>query len=588
MTLALYDVPSGKKFFEKKNFITIYPWSFLWLLQEFAPELVDILSVELTRKAFSPDGRYLLVASDNDSLAFDLSTRTPMKLPDSIKTLLRNRFGFLGSDRLVGVMGRSGEDSRLVRFPSGELVAKLDLGFASVTGATHGDYLILRPVDKYPAGVYDIAARKIPRANRQSALDVYDDYVLSERTDGEIGLYSFSTDRVYGQAKLPPSPFGGLRTVATSPDFKWLAASNRSRGGVWNVASGGRIMHVRGFLGAWFGESAAVYADFPPFLTEQHSIVRLDLAKGDAAPLHRLGDVYARQLGSILLTMRHADPAEEAKEREQREKHRREAAQERERFEAEKRKKQSREAAPREERPPDPEADVPDMPLLPPRRNVRVEVSDARSGEVLWSRHFPKELPGSFVTESEERLVLLWRVTADQVKEFARENAELQRRLSNWKDKEGDYYLEILEARSGKKLGFLLVETGQSSFRITDVFSAGDWVAVLDSQNRIQLFALSTGDRRAVFFGDRIALSAAARRACIENEPGKLALYDLDTSAEPVQRGFYVFSNPVSFFQFSRDGRRLFVLTSNQMIYLLDVESASAASAAPAHPQRLP
>jgi hypothetical protein len=35
----------------------------------------------------------------------------------------------------------------------------------------------------------------------------------------------------------------------------------------------------------------------------------------------------------------------------------------------------------------------------------------------------------------------------------------------------------------------------------------------------------------------------------------------------------FTFTSPVSLIRFSQDGRRLFVLTSNQVTYLLDVSS---------------
>ena len=53
----------------------------------------------------------------------------------------------------------------------------------------------------------------------------------------------------------------------------------------------------------------------------------------------------------------------------------------------------------------------------------------------------------------------------------------------------------------------------------------------------------------------------------IENEPGQMAIYDLDSGAE---REKLYFGKQISFAQFSADGKRLFVLTANQTAFVLD------------------
>jgi hypothetical protein len=57
---------------------------------------------------------------------------------------------------------------------------------------------------------------------------------------------------------------------------------------------------------------------------------------------------------------------------------------------------------------------------------------------------------------------------------------------------------------------------------------------------------------------------------CVENETGKLAVYDLETME---MRDEFTFSSPISMLRFSQDGRRLFVLTASQTAYVLDVSA---------------
>ena len=61
-------------------------------------------------------------------------------------------------------------------------------------------------------------------------------------------------------------------------------------------------------------------------------------------------------------------------------------------------------------------------------------------------------------------------------------------------------------------------------------------------------------------------MSRASHLLSVENERGQLTIYDLGSMAK---RSQYTFSTPVSMARFSPDGKRLFVLTSNQTAYVL-------------------
>ena len=129
----------------------------------------------------------------------------------------------------------------------------------------------------------------------------------------------------------------------------------------------------------------------------------------------------------------------------------------------------------------------------------------------------------------------------------------------------------MLDAKTGNSLGRLLIETGKGSFRLANVFSAGDWVVLTDTQNRVLVYSLKSGDLKGRFFGGYATIGLATNLLCVENEIGKLALYDLNTMEK---RDEFVFSSSLSLLRFNADGTRLFVLTSNQQVYVLDVSKA--------------
>jgi hypothetical protein len=138
------------------------------------------------------------------------------------------------------------------------------------------------------------------------------------------------------------------------------------------------------------------------------------------------------------------------------------------------------------------------------------------------------------------------------------------------KEKEGDYLIQLLDSHTGARKGELLLETGKGSFRLRSIFSAGEWVVMADTLNRVHVYSLRTGERKGQVFGSHAAVSQSRGLLCVENESGKLAVYDLATLEK---RDELVFSNPVSVVAFGEDGRRMFVLTANQTAYLFDLSA---------------
>src|SRR5262245_44678367 len=151
------------------------------------------------------------------------------------------------------------------------------------------------------------------------------------------------------------------------------------------------------------------------------------------------------------------------------------------------------------------------------------------------------------------------------------------------KEQEGDYFLQVLDAKTGATKGRLLVETGKGSFRIANAFAAGDYVVIADTRNRVLVYSLSTGEQKGRVFGSRAVVGGVDGMSggqtaghsgglmCVENERGKLAVYDL---ASLEKRDEFTFTHPVSGAAFSQDGKRLFVLTANQAVYVLNVAGA--------------
>jgi WD40 repeat protein len=133
---------------------------------------------------------------------------------------------------------------------------------------------------------------------------------------------------------------------------------------------------------------------------------------------------------------------------------------------------------------------------------------------------------------------------------------------------DSDYFLRVIDMRSGGARGQMIFETGGGSFDLSSAVVVGDILTLGDSENRVRLYSLKTGDTLGRVFGSRAIVSPAGQLFAVENGPGHLTLYDVSTLKK---RETYLFSHSVTLSRFSPDGARLFVLTSDQATYVIDV-----------------
>jgi WD40 repeat protein len=540
--LNLIEVATGQPVVQKKEFFAPYYFQLLSLIGELSNIEYEggDLGLNFVNMAFSPDGHYFVagyhgpirfrMARVEDNVeAIDMTTLGKVSLPDSVKKLVAGGFTFLGNDRLAGINHENVKKSAVVSFPSGKVISELELWRKGMVAATRGDYLLIRPIKDYALGVMDINTKTITKVSERPALDIYGDLFVAEMRNGELGLYRMEKNEVLGTALLSNLTLGGLQVAELSPDMKWLVLSSRSRGGVWDLNKGEAALYLRGFRGGYISDGS-FFGDFPKFEEAERNVARFNLATGEVVQGAKIESSKARQIGPYLIVTKSA----KANVKDDNEK-------------------------------------------VEYGKNVILDVLDARNQTPLWSKPFPKEAPRVWVAPNHGTTTLVWNVTDDAAKTEIRNDAVLSRQLSAMKEKEGDYFLQVLDVRSGNELGKLLIETGKGSFRLSNVFAAGDWVIIVDTQNCVLVYSLKTGELKGRVFGGFATVSTAAGLLCVENEGGQLTIYSLATMEK---RDQFAFSSRVSLIRFSEDGQRLFVLTSNQVTYLIDVSSSAAASSA--------
>ena len=127
--------------------------------------------------------------------------------------------------------------------------------------------------------------------------------------------------------------------------------------------------------------------------------------------------------------------------------------------------------------------------------------------KIIWTREFRKEAPAYSFDEFSGRLILYWTLGSDVGKARLKEDAALATRSKAMGNKDDDYLLEIVDAYAAKTMGTVLIETGKGSFHIEEGFSEGDSLVIRDSDNRVLVYSISSGELRHRFFGAEVAIN---------------------------------------------------------------------------------
>lgn len=517
MTLTLFDVASGETLFQKEHFFEFesafnpYAGLFRFLYMLTHPEIVVL--------RFSPDAHFFAASSrTGGDVVYDLNARKKINVPGTIHTLMEYSFTFLAPDRIVGLDRGSPNKSPVAEFPTGKILDRVPLGGGAMVASSNPDYILLRPVINYPVGAYSLKEKKITYTNRTTATDVFADELVSERLNGEIGLYKMGDSKDFSVVQLPLGKLGGLRASSVSPDLKYMAISTRTRGGIWNLDSNQRVLHTRSFQSAHFNPNATFFIDFPSFeKTDRELVVASPVtAQSKGRPVDK--DDHITFFGDVLFRIKAKDKN------------------------------------------------------LSLRRNIHLEALDIVDQKPLWSRDFSKLGPTLEGSPSSGRVVFLWRGPSDGFREEIALDARLRALAEKRKLREGDCLLEVLDSRSGAIAGGAILGTGNFSFVPRDVQAVGDWLVVEDNTNRVLLYSVSTGEQLARWFGNSPTISRNGRRLSLANGRGHLTVYDLQALKRVSD--FY-FANPVSMQAFSGDGAKLLVLTNDQTAFELDLGSES-------------
>ena len=509
-SLKVFDVNSGGAIYEKKNFANIDWWAVAFeILGNRGLDSLQFINLE-----FDLSSRILIAASHSNAIALDLGTHKLIPLPGALKSRLTFPFTFLSSNRLALLSPQPG----IYEFPSGKLISAVPLGGRSIEHVEHGNLVILRPVQKHAVGVYDLDQHKIIAATDKQAVDAYDDVLASQGRDGKLllGIWTGKGWEQIAGADLPRPEIGRLQAVAVSADMNWLAFSLRDRGAIYQLDSSQRSMFLRGFRGAYFVSGPALLADYPKKDEVPRTIAKMDLQHRSAESDRTLSEgVNALQIGPFLVLRK------------------------------------------------------PQKPGGPLFYNATVEVQDVITGEVIFTQHFSKSVPALFLDPESHVMVFASGVSSGAAETSLA--ADLQSVFSWPDEKKSIYELQVVDLISRARIRDIHIDSGKFSFTIRDLAATADYLALNDSENRVQLYSMKTGQQIGSVFGGPAYLSPSGLMSVV-SQKGKIDVYDCAT-LKKIRH--YEFPSAAIYSHISKDGERLMVLTADQTAYELRVRDSA-------------
>lgn len=563
--LNVLETQSGKRVWEKKEFSTLNFLEFLaWIRAETKQDDYSKYN-KFFNLEFSPDSRYLIASRSNkfrfrfkidamtldeteDSLlALDLSTLKPVSTGGDLKKATRRPFIFVAPDKILAMMPANLEGGGIFSFPQGKRLAKFPLFADELKLTGNPNYVIIKPLANAPMGIFDLTKGTIVSGMNKVDATLWNDLMFFELASGSVSVSKVNyneDDKVLhstrvGTIDIPVGSISRLSAASVSDDMHWLAASSKTRGAIWDLSSGERKMHVRGFRGAIVAADGAAIGDFPKLEPVNHSLVWLSARTNEVTPLREIPERGSRQYGRFVMVRQSLKAPKNDKEKEK-----------------------GKEG----DKPSSVASDQSDDESL--TREVKFELRDVVNDKVIWAREFRKEAPRFFFDDYSGRLIFYWDLGSEAGKARLKDDPTLLERSRQMGNKDDDYLVEVYDAFANKSVGVLLLETGQGSFYIESGFSERDWLVLRDNNNRVLVYSITSGELRHRFFGAHAAVNPGGNQVIVENYPGELTLYDLTTGNTQARLRF---KSATAFVRFSLDGKKLFVLTAGQVAHAFDV-----------------
>lgn len=495
---------------------------------------------------FSPNAQELLVGSPHGGgFRIDLQTQKKLSLPRAIKDRLDSSLTWLDRDRVAAREPARPHAPKIFSLESGATLSTLRFTANWFQTSSNARYLLLHDIGTSGGRIFDLEENRLLDIPENIGVDVSGSVMALLIEDGELYLYRLGDKLPYRMAHLPLGNLPELRVASLDSDLKFINLATDGRGAVFSTTAGTRIGDFPRFLAAFGQDASTSFLTMSSTLEAPPRILRLDttLRTSSTSALLSLRNEILRSGGPVLVEYSLDSSVGWG-------------------------------------------VNFTDLPVLGIAGAVHREAGvpfkflalDPASGAVVWKRSFFQETPVPFPDPQGTRLVLGWRAQSDEARQAASHYAAAKQILKKAKLDEHDTFFEVLDARSGKSLGGVLVQVGNHAWSFDAAFSEGDTLFLLKDGIRVSLFSLSDGALKAKLVGNKPAANGVSGLLALNEGAGKLAVYDARTGAKLDQ---LLFPEQIAYSHFSDDGKRLFVLTQNQLAFVMDVSGVGHLPSAP-------
>ena len=508
--LDVLDTATGNVLFEKKSFFLPSMGFYIeWLV---ATRLG--IASDLIPSSLSADGNVMLIGPSAEKIAFDLRSRTVIPIAKDLKNTVNGPYAFLGNDQVVGEATGNVKDSGIFAFPGGTRIQSIPFGLNDLVSVTNGNYVISHNIQGFAVGLVDVSAAKFIAASKVPSIDVFDGSLLNENADGSVVLHKLADKTVPDQTvMLPLSPLGSIFAV-TSPDGKLVAISTRTRGGVWDMTTGERLLQARHFDSAVFAADNSVFVQFPKHDKEDAAIVHFSFSPFASTPVPYKEDNNTRLIRDAVQEWRHNEG----------------------------------------------------------KKAVDLIVHDVRDNSILWQRTFDEGEPAHTSAPYVPGILLFaFNLKSDFAKSRIGDDRALAAEAAQVQSRDKGGLVQVVDSVTGKILHEVILEIPLDYEGLQGVHSFGDSLYIDGRANRTVAYSLATGKQTRLLLGILIAVDPASGRVCVVNRRDEAMVYDSDGH----QLADFEMGSPLRFARFQSNGNRLVLMTADQKVRTMEIAAVA-------------
>jgi hypothetical protein len=460
---------------------------------------------------FSPDGKMLLFRNESEAFTVDLATRRKASLAGWLHKRMHASFALQNDQSVLVASGEKEAAPVIVSLKTGGIAGNPSFKADSVRLASNRRYALLSDVGLPGVRVFDLEQNRELDSPNNLSIDIFGNEMAVLDEKGSLFVYRVGERLPFLGADLPLDSLPVLRAAAVTPALDRIAFSVDGNSAAFQVATGERTYTGPRFSAANFSDQTLASLLLPRDRNNPPRVLQLALASGRTTPVWSGGKDHVRSGGPVLLEYALATPIG----------HRFAVTQ---------------------------ENDIP----------YRLRALDPATGKELWKREFFENSPVPFADPQGERVVLGWNAQSLHAQSAAKRIPSAWEIFKHAKISKLDSYFEILDARSGKSIGGVLIQAGSGPASYDAAFSAGDALFLSKDGKRVSVYSLQDGSLKVRLVGGIPTANAQNNLFAMEQGRARLVIYDLATAAKLDQQ---IFPDSIAYTHFSADGDRLLVLT---------------------------